>query len=104
MAKTGETKAPLTKSYVESLRRRPAGGPEEAAAYLNAALEEGDPRAFLLAPRDVAEARGIGRLAGQAKLNRESMYRMLSERGNPRLASLDPVLDARARASASCCH
>ena len=94
MAKTGKTKAPLTKSYVESLHRRLAENPEEAAAYLDAALEEGDPQVFLLALRDVAEARGMGRLAGETKLNRESMYRMLSTRGNPRLASLDAVLDA----------
>jgi probable addiction module antidote protein len=80
MAKaTGKTKVPLTKSYVESLRRR---------------LEEGDPQVFLLALRDVAEARGIGRLAEETKLNRESMYRMLSKQGNPRLTSLDMVLDA----------
>lgn len=94
MAKTGKTKAPLTKSYVESLRRRLAEDPEEAAAYLDAALEDGDPQVFLLALRDVAEARGIGRLAEETNLNRESMYRMLSERGNPRLTSLDAVLDA----------
>lgn len=95
MAKTtGKTKALLTKSYAESLHRRLAEDPEEAAAYLNAALEDGDPQVFLLALRDVAEARGIGRLAGETKLNRESMYRMLSKQGNPRLTSLDAVLDA----------
>ena len=87
-------KAPLTKSYVESLHRRLAEDPEEAAAYLDAALEEGDPQVFLLALRDVAEARGIGRLAEETKLNRESLYRMLSKQGNPRLTSLDAVLDA----------
>jgi probable addiction module antidote protein len=95
MAKaTGKTKAPLTKSYVESLHRRLAEDPEEAAAYLNAALEDGDQQVFLLALRDVAEARGIGKLAGETSLNRESMYRMLSKQGNPRLTSLDAVLDA----------
>jgi probable addiction module antidote protein len=94
MAKTEKTKAPLTKSYVESLHRRLAEDPEEAAAYLDAALEEGDPQVFLLALRDVAEARGMGRLAEETKLNRESMYRMLSKQGNPRLTSLDAVLDA----------
>ena len=95
MAKAiGKTKAPPTKSYVESLHRRLAEDPEEAAAYLNAALEEGDQQVFLLALRDVAEARGIGKLAGETSLNRESMYRMLSKQGNPRLTSLDAVLDA----------
>jgi probable addiction module antidote protein len=49
---------------------------------------------FLLALRDVAEARGISVLAGQAQLNRENLYRMLSESGNPQLGSLTAVLDA----------
>lgn len=52
--------------------------PEETAAYLDAGLEDGDPQVFLLALRDVAEARGISKLATETKLNRESMYRMLS--------------------------
>lgn len=95
MAKaTGKTKTPLTKSYVESLHRRLAEDPEEAAAYLNVALEDGNPQVFLLALRDVAEARGIGKLAGETSLNRESLYRMLSKQGNPRLTSLDAVLGA----------
>ena len=66
---------------------------KEAAAYLDVALEEGDSEGFLLALRDVAEARGgIATLAKQAELNRESMYRMLSEKGNPQLSSLSSVL------------
>jgi probable addiction module antidote protein len=71
------------------------GDPREAAEYLNAALEDGDPEGFLLALRNVAEAQGgIARLAEKAKLNRESLYRMLSERGNPELRSLDTLLHA----------
>ena len=54
-----------------------------AEAYLNAALEEDDPRVFLLALRNVAEARGMTKLAARSKLNRESLYKMLSKRGNP---------------------
>jgi probable addiction module antidote protein len=68
--------------------------PREAAEYLNAALEEGDPALFLLALRNVAEARGIGNLAGRTKLNREHTYRILSKRGNPQLSSLSALLDA----------
>ena len=67
--------------------------PNEAAEYLNAALEEGDKEMFLLALRNVAEAQGgIGRLAEKTSLNRESLYRMLSDRGNPELKSLDSLL------------
>jgi probable addiction module antidote protein len=67
--------------------------PAEAAAYLNAAIEEGSQEAFLMALRDVAEANGMARLAGSTKLNRESMYRMLSKRGNPQLSSLAVLLE-----------
>ena len=69
--------------------------PREAAEYLNAALEDGDPEALLLALRNVAAAQGgIAHLAEKAKLNRESLYRMLSDRGNPELRSLDALLHA----------
>ena len=67
--------------------------PVEAAAYLNAAMEDASPEGFLLALRDVAEAVGMTRVARGAKLNRENMYRMLSRRGNPQLASLASLLD-----------
>ncbi len=67
--------------------------PKEAAAYLDAALEEGDSDTFLLALRDVAEVKGgMAKLAEQSNLNRESLYRMLSEKGNPQLSSLFSVL------------
>jgi probable addiction module antidote protein len=66
--------------------------PAEAAEYLSAALEEDSDELFLLALRNVAEAHGMKKLAEDAQLNRESMYRMLSEQGNPRLASLTAIL------------
>ena len=85
-----------TRSYqaalIESLK-----DPQEAAAYLNAALEEETENAeelFLLALRNVAEARGIAPLAAEAELSRESLYRTLSARGNPRLSTIGAVLDA----------
>ena len=70
--------------------------PLEAAGYLNAAMEEGDKELFLLALRNVAEARlgGMSKLAEASGLNRESLYRMLSGKGNPELKSLDRLLHA----------
>ncbi|MFC1452217.1 addiction module antidote protein [Verrucomicrobiota bacterium] len=68
--------------------------PEEAAAYLNAALEDGSQDVFLMALRDVAKARGLTRLARETSLNRENMYRILSEDGNPQLSSLKALLDS----------
>ena len=68
--------------------------PEQAAKYLTACFEEG-PDVFLLGLRDVVEAQGgIGRAAKSSKLNRESLYRLLSRRGNPRLSSLNAVLSS----------
>jgi len=84
-----------SRSYQEYLLEVLAD-PLEAAAYLNAALEEGDKELFLLALRNVAEARlgGMSKLAAVSGLNRESLYRMLSGKGNPELKSLDRLLHA----------
>lgn len=68
--------------------------PAEAAAYLDAALEEGDMQAFLLALRDVAEAHGMTNAARSANLNRENLYRMLGANGNPQLSSLNALLQS----------
>ena len=70
--------------------------PVEAAGYLNAAIKDGDKELFLLALRNVAEARlgGMSKLAEATGLNRESLYRMLSDKGNPELNSLDKLLHA----------
>lgn len=70
--------------------------PEEIQAYVNAAIkdafDQGDYRLFLLALRDVAIAKGMRKVALKSKLNRESLYRMLSEQGNPELSSLWSLL------------
>jgi len=69
--------------------------PTEAAEYLTAALADGDKDVFLLALRRVAEAHGgIGKLSGRAGLNRVSLYRTLSARGNPELLSLGALLES----------
>ncbi|HEY5866095.1 MAG TPA: addiction module antidote protein [Candidatus Tectomicrobia bacterium] len=83
----------LTKSYQESLLHA-LQNPQEAAAYLTAALEDGDSAVFLLALRNVADAQGMQTVAQKAQLNRENLYRMLSEQGNPQLGSLTALLDA----------
>ena len=77
-------------SLIESLK-----DPTEAAEYLNAALEDGEPEVFLLALRDVVDSYGgMGKLAASTSLNRENLYRMLSTKGNPEFFSLSTVLDA----------
>ena len=66
--------------------------PVEAAEYLNAALEDGSQEVFLMALKDVANAKGINEIARETKLNRENLYRILSTQGNPKLKSLSSVL------------
>jgi probable addiction module antidote protein len=68
---------------------------DEAVAYLNAALEESlknneeSQHLFLLALRNVAEAQGgVGALAKKAHVGRESLYKSLSEKGNPKWHTL----------------
>ena len=75
---------------IESLK-----DPVEASNYLQAALEDGDRQVFLLALRNVAVALGgVRELSKKTKLNRESLYRILSEKGNPELGTLSSILGA----------
>lgn len=69
--------------------------PEEAAAYLEAAIEQGDQKALMIALRHVALAQGgVAAVARRAKVTREAAYRMLSKSGNPELRSLNAILGA----------
>ncbi len=81
------------KNYRDSLRKT-LKDPAEAAEYINAAIEENDLDTFLLALRDVAEAQGMAAISRRAKLNRVSLYKMLSHRGNPHLESVMHLLQA----------
>jgi probable addiction module antidote protein len=68
---------------------------EFAAEYLNAASEDDDPKTYLAALRKVAEARGgMAHVAQIAGVSRQTLYRMLSTRGNPTFKTLSVVLKA----------
>jgi len=83
-------------SHTEALIRELRKNPELAAEYLKAALEDADdPGVLLIALRHVAEARGgLAKIAKAAGVERESLYRALSGRGNPRLSTLVAVTKA----------
>ena len=81
----------VTERYDENLKKSLID-PVEAAEYVNAALEDGSLEVFMMALKDVADARGISQLARQSNLNRENLYRILSTKGNPKLTSLNSVL------------
>jgi probable addiction module antidote protein len=82
---------PFRETQIEQLK-----DPDNAALYLEEALIAGDTAAFKLALRNVAEARlgGISALSERAELNRESLYRALSNRGNPTLETLTKIMHA----------
>jgi probable addiction module antidote protein len=91
----GEEKMATSKSYTKALIRE-LKDPREAAEYLSMALEDGNMEVFLLALKDVAEALGGGfsKLSRKTHLNRENLYRMLSDKGNPELRSMGALLGA----------
>lgn len=70
--------------------------PELAAAYLNLAFTDEDPRIFLLALKNVYEAQGgeMTELAKKTNISRENLYRILSSKGNPKLTNVVSLLNA----------
>jgi probable addiction module antidote protein len=67
---------------------------EAITVFLEDILESGDPKVIAAGLGDVARAKGMSELAAKAGLSRESLYRALSEDGNPRLDTLMKVLGA----------
>ncbi|HEY4903109.1 MAG TPA: hypothetical protein VIH89_06520 [Candidatus Sulfotelmatobacter sp.] len=83
---------PRSRPYKVGLNER-LKNPSHTAAYLNAAAKESR-SVFMLALRDVAEVHKISKVALAAGVNRETLYRTLSERGNPTYTTLESILDA----------
>jgi DNA-binding phage protein len=84
---------PTHKSYhsylIESLKE-----PAEAAAYLDAVLEDGDPEHILLALKNVAEARkSLIDSSSQTASNWENCYQLLAQGESPGLLALAALLD-----------
>jgi probable addiction module antidote protein len=67
---------------------------EGMAACLEAALEEGDSALVAAALGDIARAKGMSRVAREAGLGRESLYKALSSDGNPEFATILKVVAA----------
>jgi len=68
---------------------------KDVAAYIEAVLEEDDPKLLLAALRDVTESQGgMTMMAEKTGLGRESLYKSLSENGNPKLSTLFEVIKA----------
>jgi probable addiction module antidote protein len=67
---------------------------EDIIAYLDAALEDGDPGVIIATLGDIARAQGMTQVAHSTGLGRESLYKALSPSGNPEFATVLKVLDA----------
>jgi probable addiction module antidote protein len=93
MAMTGTKRKPKVKTTpwdaVAHLKTH-----RDIAHYLEAVFEDGDPALVAAALGDVARAKGMARIAKAAGLGRESLYKALSQDGNPQLATVLKVLHA----------
>jgi probable addiction module antidote protein len=67
---------------------------EMIAAYLNAALEQQDPDLLMAAITDIAKARGIAKVAADAGLGRESLYKTLAPGSKPRFDTVMKLMHA----------
>ena len=81
-------------SHRERLIEELRADPRLAAEYLKAAIDDEEPQVLLAALHTIVEARGMARVAEAAKIPRESLYRALSLRGNPRLTTLLAIIRA----------
>ena len=69
--------------------------PEYVAIYLNDALHEGSPEEFYLALRNVIRAnQGMSQVAASTELGRESLYKALSESGNPQFSTVQKIVES----------
>jgi probable addiction module antidote protein len=67
---------------------------EDIAAYLDAALEDGDPALISAALGDIARSKGMTQISRDTGLGRESLYKALSVEGNPEFATILKVFQA----------
>jgi len=68
--------------------------PELAHEYIKQAFDDGDPRLIRMAINDVARAIGMGKIASDTNLGRQSLYKSLAEDGNPSFETILKVIDA----------
>ena len=90
-----KSKSTISRSHEEATIESFRKDPVFAAEYLNSILNDGDQAELMLALRRMSKAfGGVQKLAQDAELNVNSLYRTLSSKGNPELKSLRAVLRA----------
>lgn len=70
---------------------------EDIAVYLNEMLkiarEDDTPELFIQALGDVTRSKGMSEAAREIQVSRESLYKSLSEKGNPSFSTIFKILD-----------
>lgn len=88
----------MAKRKASDLRRFDAAdfltSKETVAEYLATVLEENDPNALVEALGTIARAKGMGEIAINAGLGRESLYKALREGAQPRFETVQKVISA----------
>jgi probable addiction module antidote protein len=67
---------------------------EDMAEYLSAAMEEDDPKLMRKALNDVARAKGMTELAHETGVSRDTLYKGLSENGNPSFTTIQKIVSS----------
>lgn len=70
------------------------GDDDAAAAYLDACLEDGDPKLVAAALGDIARAKGITDLAARTGLPADALDRALSAHGDPEFSIVLKIVAA----------
>lgn len=81
-----KTKAPIVLVAFDAVRN--LDDDVAIAEYMTAVLEANDPDLLLLAPSDVARAKGMALVARDAGLGRESLYKALAPGAKPRFETV----------------
>ena len=67
---------------------------EQITAYLEDIFKSGEPGLIVAAIGDVARSRGMAQIAGDTSRGRESLYKSLSQGGNPSFETIMKVLSS----------
>jgi len=67
---------------------------EQVIAYIELLLENAEPDHFRKRLRGIADSRGMTELARRAGLSRQGLYKALGEDGDPKLSTIEQILEA----------
>ncbi len=81
-------------SYDEGIAKLYRENPQMALDALNSCMKDGDMEMLLVTLRHIAKGKGVAELAEATGLQKNTLYRTLSSRGNPNLRTLLSICGA----------